>query len=418
MPYKQRVPWSGYAMAVLSTLLVAVFRLLLARHGVGKDFPFLLFSLPTVLAAWSGGLGPGLLATLLSMFVVDYFFVKPYFEFSLHSASNVIGLAIFFVQGAIISWLGESGRRSSWLLSRSHLELEGRVGQRTTELSAANVRLHEDNLERRKVAEQLALLNEKLAISNRELEDFASVASHDLQEPLRKIQAFGDRLAAQCSAQLSEEGRDYLGRMQNAALRMQALINDLLGFARITTKAQPFGPCDLNVIAREVLSDLELRVEQSGGRVEVDELPVLDADATQMRQLLQNLLANALKFSNPDQPPRVRVYAKPAAADVASGRAVTSKSGRATIEPAAHEYFELCVSDNGIGFDEKYLDRIFNVFQRLHGRSSYEGTGIGLAVCRKIAQRHGGSITARSRPESGTTFIVSLPYHHAHQELP
>jgi light-regulated signal transduction histidine kinase (bacteriophytochrome) len=262
-------------------------------------------------------------------------------------------------------------------LRRANEGLEIRVGERTAELH----RLNQD----------LQVLNDKLQISNRELQDFASVASHDLQEPLRKIQAFGDRLAQRSGPALGPEGLDYLKRMQNAAGRMQTLINDLLAFARVTTKARPFEPVDLNVVAAEVVSDLEARVQQTGGRVDIAPLPTIDADPVQMRQLLQNLIGNALKFTAPGASPVVRVGA------------TTSAEGDAV---------ELFVQDNGIGFDEKYLDRIFNVFQRLHGRDAYEGTGIGLAVCRKIVERHGGSLTARSRAGEGATFLVTLPRHH------
>jgi light-regulated signal transduction histidine kinase (bacteriophytochrome) len=260
-------------------------------------------------------------------------------------------------------------------------------------LERDNVRLASEIDERRRNHEMLRALTDRLEQSNRELQDFASVASHDLQEPLRKIQAFGDRLRSRFAEPLGETGRDYVDRMHAAASRMQTLINDLLSFSRVTTKAQPFAPVDLNAIVRDVLSDLETRVEQSGGRVEVGPLPTLNADALQMRQLFQNLIANALKFRKPGVPPVVMVSAAPREAD------------------GAGEAFEIRVSDNGIGFDEKYLDRIFNVFQRLHGRDQFEGTGIGLAVCRKIAERHGGTITAHSREGAGATFVVTLPAH-------
>lgn len=237
----------------------------------------------------------------------------------------------------------------------------------------------------------------KLEASNRELQDFASVASHDLQEPLRKIQAFGDRLKTKHGEALGDGGRDYLERMQNAAGRMQTLINDLLTFSRVTTKAQPFVKVDLAEVAAGVVSDLEARVERSGGRVETGEMLTLDADPLQMRQLLQNLIGNALKFHKPDEPPLVSVWCERAAA------------GGVNEEPTGGDLCRLYVADNGIGFDEKYLDRIFTVFQRLHGRHQYEGTGVGLAVCRRIAERHGGSITAASEPGRGSTFIVTLP---------
>ncbi|WP_239470540.1 sensor histidine kinase [Archangium violaceum] len=235
---------------------------------------------------------------------------------------------------------------------------------------------------------QLKRVQQRLEQSNRELESFASVASHDLQEPLRKIQTFGERLKTTTSATLGPEGSDYLERMMNAATRMRRLIEDLLSFSRVGSKGNPFVQTDLGRIAREVLEDLETAVERSGATVTLGELPTLEADPLQLRQLLQNLLSNALKFRREDVAPAI--------------------SARGTIHEASGE-LELVVEDNGIGFDEKYLDRIFEVFQRLHGRGKYEGTGIGLAICRKIAERHGGHIGARSSPGHGATFIVTLP---------
>jgi PAS domain S-box-containing protein len=269
------------------------------------------------------------------------------------------------------------------------------------------LRRFNEELERR-VAERTAQLER----SNRDLQDFAYVASHDLQEPLRKVQAFGDRLQARYSATLGEDGRDYLGRMQNAAARMSTMITDLLAYSRVTTRGQPFAPVDLGQVAREVVSDLETRIEETGGRVEVGDLPTVTADPTQMRQLLQNLIGNALKFHRESVPPLVKITAQLSTAGApaqtpqqvgASG--MPNLFGGVSGQPA-----EVCiaVTDNGIGFDEKYLDRIFTPFQRLHGRGEYEGSGIGLAICRKIVERHGGTITARSAPGQGATFIVSL----------
>jgi PAS domain S-box-containing protein len=239
----------------------------------------------------------------------------------------------------------------------------------------------------------------ELARSNAELQEFAYVASHDLQEPLRKIQAFGDRLKVKYSEVLTDQGRDYLKRMQNAAERMQALINDLLTLSRVTTRAQPFAPTKLTQVVQEVLSDLEVRIQQTGGRIEVGELPTLEADPMQMRQLLQNLIGNALKFHREEEPPVIKIYS----------RQLPDQEQRRTEGINATERFQILVEDNGIGFHEKYLDRIFNAFQRLHGRSEYEGTGMGLAICRKIVERHDGTITAQSRTSKGATFIITLP---------
>ncbi|HEX8700519.1 MAG TPA: ATP-binding protein [Myxococcaceae bacterium] len=228
----------------------------------------------------------------------------------------------------------------------------------------------------------------KLEQSNRELESFASVASHDLQEPLRKIQSFGERLKSSTEGVLSPEARDYLERMQSAATRMRRLIDDLLAFSRVSSQAKPFTLVDLSLVAREVMGDLEVAIEQAGASVTVGALPTLKADPTQMRQLLQNLLSNALKFRKDGVSPHISVMG--------------------TVDAAARRC-ELKVEDNGIGFDEKYLDRLFNLFQRLHGQNKYAGTGIGLAICRKIVERHGGTLTARSAPGQGSTFLIHLP---------
>ena len=257
------------------------------------------------------------------------------------------------------------------------------------EVEGGAVVIVRDIRERKRVEQEMLDFTIQLQQSNRELEDFAYVASHDLQEPLRKIQAFGDRLKVKYAETLVGDGIDYLDRMQKAAGRMQALINDLLVFSRITTKAQPFAAVDLEEIAHEVVHDLEVRIHQAGGEVIVGALPAIDADALQMRQLLQNLVGNGLKFHRPDLPPRVEI----------SGKVFNNTA-------------EITVSDNGIGFDEKYADRIFTMFERLHGRAAYEGTGIGLAICRKIAHRHGGEIRANSVPGAGAQFVVTLPVIH------
>jgi PAS domain S-box-containing protein len=255
--------------------------------------------------------------------------------------------------------------------------------------------LFKDITERKQAAQALEQKADELARSNAELEQFAFVASHDLQEPLRKIRAFGDRLKMKCAQALPVEGADYLERMQNAAARMQTLIADLLTFSRVISRVESFVPVDLGQVVQGVLGDLEVRIEKVGATVEVGELPVIDGDPTQMRQLLQNLIGNALKFQLPGVKPHVRIAA----------RLVSSPDDYG----AGESFHELTVQDNGIGFDEKYLDKIFAVFQRLHNRQEYEGTGIGLAVCRRIVDRHGGSITARSKPGAGATFVVQLP---------
>lgn len=245
--------------------------------------------------------------------------------------------------------------------------------------------------------------NEALEISNRALQDFAYVASHDLQEPLRKIRTFGDRLQTRYAQDIDERGHDYLARMLNAAERMQTLISSLLNYSRVTTQAKPFERVALDEIVNGVLTDLEARIEETGAHVAVGGLPVVQADSLQMRQLFQNLIGNALKFQREGVIPEVQISARPL------------DSGDVVDNPVSRQW-EITVQDNGIGFDDKYAMRIFEVFERLNDRSSYEGTGIGLAVCRKIVERHEGRIYASGSPGEGARFTIVLPEQHDEQE--
>lgn len=269
--------------------------------------------------------------------------------------------------------------------------LESRVVERTRQLVDTNDGLEKEIRRRLKIERELQEYGKNLARSNQELQDFAYVASHDLQEPLRKIQAFGDLLESEYKDTLGD-GSEYLTRMRSAASRMSVLIQDLLAFSRVSTKPQQIDQVDLNVIVKEVVGDLETSISEKQGTVTINKLPAVWADATHMRQLFQNLIGNALKFHKQDVSPKVTISVK--------SRAKEDK------------FYEIYVKDNGIGFDEKYLDRIFSVFQRLHGRDAYEGTGIGLAVCRKIVERYGGKIDAKSKPNAGATFIIKLPIKH------
>lgn len=234
-----------------------------------------------------------------------------------------------------------------------------------------------------KLAEQA----ERLVRSNSELQNFATVASHDLQEPLRKIEAFGVRLQKRNEAALDDDSKMYLERMMAATQRMRTLITDLLSYSRVTRKNEPFRPISLDEIMRHVIEDLGIAIEEKGARVEVGTLGNMSGDQTQIRQLLQNLISNSLKFVKPGVPPVIRIERQ----DRADGSA------------------EIRLADNGIGFDMKYHDRIFEIFQRLHGREQYQGTGVGLATCRKIVERHGGVLRAESAVDAGATFIATFP---------
>jgi two-component system, LuxR family, sensor kinase FixL len=256
-----------------------------------------------------------------------------------------------------------------------------------------------DITQRRADEEKLKHFAAALQRSNEELQNFASVASHDLQEPLRKIQSFGNLLSARHAAQLGEQGTDYLKRMMDAAERMQTLIQDLLKLSRVTTRAQPFQQCNLGEILRGVLSDLEVKITSTGARVSTAGLGTIEADPTQMRQLFQNLVANALKFQTAGVRPEVLVTA----------RIFENLHGELPQIPHGAKLCEVQVKDNGIGFDPQFGEQIFSPFKRLHTRQEYEGSGIGLTVCRKITDRHHGRIVAQSTSGQGATFIVTLP---------
>jgi len=236
----------------------------------------------------------------------------------------------------------------------------------------------------------------ELAQSNKDLQDFAAMASHDLREPLILILAFSEKLGARYGEGISTQGLEYIRRIKTAAEQMRELITGILAYSQVSAKTRPFKEVDLQTIVLRVVADLEVRIAEAGGRVEVDCLCRVKADSLQLRQLFQNLIANSLKYRKADVPPLVFV----------SGRVIADPEGDGT-----QELCRITVEDNGIGFQPEYAEKIFGFFQRLHGRDQYEGTGIGLAVCKRIVERHGGTITAESAPGAGARFIVTLPVH-------
>lgn len=301
------------------------------------------------------------------------------------SARGHLQLVLALVMQAIfvsvlLVWLSRRARRELEAAATFSARLEREVAARTEELRA-------EVAARRAREEELEALTKELERSNRELNDFAFIASHDLQEPLRKIRAFGDRIVSDHASALDDEGRDFLGRMQAAAERMSRLIADLLAFSRVHRHGQPFASVALGEVLRDVAIDLEQRASDTKGRLVVpDDLPTIEADPMQMRQLFQNLLGNALKFHPDDRGNTVEVRAR--------------RDG---------DVWRFEIADDGIGFDPKYRDKIFGPFQRLHGRGVYEGTGIGLAICRRIVERHHGTLDVQSALGEGTTFELTLP---------
>ena len=250
--------------------------------------------------------------------------------------------------------------------------------------------------------QELQHYSNELQRSNRELQDFAFVASHDLQEPLRKIRAFGDRVKKMYEGKLGD-GEDYINRMQSAASRMSGLIEDLLAFSRVSTRSEPFKQVDLNLVLDEVLDNIEVKIQETNAIINRCELPTIAADNTQMHQLLQNLIANGIKFVEKETQPEITItcdYPEPSSAPEDS------------LEQSQHENsaeYKIAIRDNGIGIDQQYLEKIFTPFQRLHGKDRYEGTGIGLAICRRIVERHQGRLEVISSPGEGSTFNIYLP---------
>ncbi|MBD2703333.1 PAS domain-containing protein [Spirosoma sp. BT702] len=290
---------------------------------------------------------------------------------------------------------------------QTQLALEQLVKEQTEELAAANEELAANNEELESNNEEYAAINEELEESNRllarsneNLQKFAYVASHDLQEPLSKIQQFGDLLKSS-QALLSGDDISYIDRMQSASRRMATLIRDLLDYSRLSTQQAIDTLVPLNGVITQVLSTLELVTAETQAEIIIDPLPIVEGNEIQLIQLFQNLLGNALKFRRPSVTPVIHINAQQ----------LNGSELPATIKPvrSAQSYHRIDVVDNGVGFDEKYLDRIFQVFQRLYGKNEFAGTGIGLAICEKVVTNHGGAITASSQPGQGATFSIYLP---------
>jgi PAS domain S-box-containing protein len=280
-----------------------------------------------------------------------------------------------------------------WMLVREVIFKTGEGGNVQQILGAAL------DISKRKEMEQTILQNSyQLQQSNASLEEFAYVASHDLKEPLRKISTFGDRLVANQMNNLTDDGKIYLNKIIDASQRMQTMISDLLTVSMITGD-RSYQQHSLQEILQDVLQTLEYKIEQKGAQIEASHLPPAHIIASQFRQLFQNLLSNSLKFTREGVPPVIKISHRYLSPDQLAGYQLQK----------APRYLEVKFEDNGIGFEDEYAGKIFAIFQRLHGRSEYEGTGIGLAICKKIVEHHGGLISASGFPDQGATFTIILP---------
>jgi two-component system CheB/CheR fusion protein len=247
--------------------------------------------------------------------------------------------------------------------------------------------------------DQLEAVNTALERSNHDLQQFASVASHDLQEPLRKIQIFSHLLKEKFNDQLSEVPRQYVEKITSSASRMKVLIIDILNYSRLSATDNQFEVTDLKGMIAELMEDFELIIKEKNVSLIVHDIPAIEVNRGQMRQVLQNLISNAIKFCKKDVSPTIEVFCKGKLTEFSMSEKITG------------EYCHLHIKDNGIGFDEKYSKSIFNLFEKLHSKDSYEGTGIGLAITKKIVEKHNGFINVISKIDVGTEFIISLPLH-------
>lgn len=356
----------AYSLAILIVSLF-IWLKLTVLGDLSRETPFLFVLFSVFISAYYGGLGPGVMATFLSVFAMIYFFLPPFYSFGITYRSDLEVIITYIMVGVGVSWLLEQ-------LRQQRISLEARVERRTQQLKIANVELKR---------------------SNKELQDFAYIASHDLQEPLRKILAFGDRLKHKYGSELSEDANIYIDRMVNAADRMRLLVEGLLAYARVGTKAIEFSKVSMDKVVKNVLSDMEVIIAEKQAKIEVGKLHNIESNELQLRQLFQNMISNALKFHKPGQTPRIKI-----------------NSQRTTMAGSSQGnklYCKITIEDDGIGIPEQYNQKIFTIFQRLHGRAEYDGTGIGLAVVRRIIERHAGKIEVTSKEGKGTKFEIYLP---------
>jgi len=302
--------------------------------------------------------------------------------------------------------LEENNRRLEQdLLRRQAVEVQlaqvvRNLEERNLELSVVRDQALNEIHERERIEMTLRHKTEELARSNRDLDQFASVAAHDLQEPLHSIQVFLDLLRGKYGSAMDEHGQGYLDRVKKAAGRMQQLIQGLLVYSRVDSQHTDEEPLALREVVDDILSDLSAHIEELQAVVQVGELPTVHGNAFQIRQLLQNLLGNALKFHQPGVPPVIHI----------SGTIIQDR--RQTGSGKSGLLCQIEIQDQGIGIPSEQLDKIFGMFKRLHRKDEYEGTGIGLAVCRRIVDQCGGAISVRSKPGEGSTFIVTIPTQH------
>ena len=342
-----------YGCALLAVILATLLRMWL-NPLLGDQVPFTTYFAAIMFAAWYGGLGPSLMATAFSVLVGSYFFAAPRGSLLIYDLEHQVTAGLFVAVGLFVALLSELRRR--------------------------------DSVRRKRAEEMARQAAQDLRRSNTDLEQFACIAGHDLQEPLRAVAGFVTLLRDRYQGRLDSEADKFIDFALDGVNRMSRLIQDLLAYSRVGTHGKQFEPTPCGQAMDNALANLQTSISKENAKIGYDSLPVVMADATQLTQLFQNLIGNAVKFRRDDVPPEIHVGAK--------------RQG---------DQWVLWVKDNGIGIPPDQHERIFEVFERLHGQKKYPGTGIGLAICRKIVQRHGGRIWVESSAGEGATFCFTLP---------
>ena len=363
-----------YVIAVLLTLLVVSLKYYYPTI-LATEAPFLLFIFVPIIITYIGGAYPGIFSLILTTILALYLFIPPKNTFLTHDFSSGVQIAAYVIEALIGIRIIGSLKSLQITLLKNKQHFEEQVNVRTQKVQKASERLQKLNLE--------------LQRSNSDLEEFAYIASHDLQEPLRKIQSFGNLLQEECKETLEGDAGIYLDRILHSTGRMRKLINDLLEYARVSRSTTILKNIDLNTVIGSVISDIDLYIKETHTTIHVEELPKVEADPLLMQQLFQNLIMNAIHYRHPERRPVISINSK------------IVKDNNLLIS----------VQDNGIGFEQQYVDKIFRIFERLYSKQEKSGTGIGLAICRKIVEQHHGSITAKSTPGFGSTFLITLPIH-------
>lgn len=365
--------WLKTYLVCATAVVVAAFLSALLAPVFGGRNPLAPFIIAVLISAWYGGMWAGLAVTFTSVVIAQTVLVRNLFSFLPENQGFPL-LVTFSVLGMAISIVTEKLLNANAEL----LKAKGRI-------EAVNDQLNRDIEERARIEEQLRIQTEALARSNEDLQRFATVVSHDLKEPLRMIGAYSELLARRNQGKLDSDSEEFLRHIGQGVDRMRKLITGLLEFSSLMTIEERHRPTDMNGVVKLALSNLQPLITEAKASVIVDSLPIVIANDDRMLQVMQNLAGNALKYRGPE-PPRIHISAK--------------RDGSAWI---------FAVEDNGMGFDMKYAERIFGVFQRLHSKDEIEGTGIGLAIVKRIAERHGGRVWAQSEPGKGSTFYFTVP---------